>query len=271
MTKTVLCPAKVNEYLCIGAKDNRGYHPVSTIFQAVGLYDVLTVSDESGQDAFGSDCELPERNTVTRAWDLVKECVKLPPLNVFLKKSIPSQSGLGGGSSDAGGFLRAVSQFATALVDRDDLHEIATAVGADVPFFLVGGRAQGEGYGDKLTELPDEQKRWILIAKPSVGCSTEEMYARLDGAGGREAPTAKPRGTNDFEPYAPPQCTSLIRFLRSTAAEYAGLTGSGSAVYGSFKTLGAAWEVELQLRSIPDPIWTCVAPTLMRQESLQLS
>jgi len=111
MVVRVQCPAKINEFLAVGPRDARGYHPIRTILQAVGLFDELTISDETEKDTFTCNWDLPERNTITKAWTLGKELAPLPPLSVTLEKRIPIQGGLGGGSSDAAGFLLDVSHF----------------------------------------------------------------------------------------------------------------------------------------------------------------
>jgi len=110
----------------------------------------------------------------------------------------------------------------------------------------------------------------VLLAKPSVASSTPEMYAALDSfSPGPDGPRDLAPGENDFEKVSPSECLSLIRFMRNSPAEYAGLSGSGSAVFGIFRTLVGAWETELHLRSIPDGLWTAVVPTLSRSASLR--
>src|SRR5579862_435688 len=105
----VHCPAKVNLFLAVGPVDPRGYHPLRTTFQAVGLSDILDVtfgeSAETTIEVIGA--QLPEDNTVTKTLRLSREVFAISPTHVRLEKHIPVQSGLGGGSSDAAGILRA--------------------------------------------------------------------------------------------------------------------------------------------------------------------
>lgn len=253
----LLCPAKINEKLSVGPPDERGYHPIETVFQAVGLFDVLTIAPAAA-DSFVCDRELGGLNTVERAWNLMREYVALPALAVTLEKHIPSESGLGGGSSDAAAFLRGVNRLLGLKLGDKELFEVALAVGADVPFFLLGGRAEGRGYGEKLTPLPDGPTKWLVLAKPEVSCSTAGMYARLDSVG-------RPHEvTNDFELVAPSECLSLIERLRALGSEQAGLSGSGSACFGYFSSQNEAHIAGARLPGI----WRRVVKTLTKQESI---
>jgi 4-diphosphocytidyl-2-C-methyl-D-erythritol kinase len=254
-----LCPAKVNEFLTIGRRDGRGYHPLRTTFQAIALYDELEVQI-SEQDSFEADMALPERNTVTRAWTLMREYTHLPPLSTKLRKRIPAEAGLGGGSSDAAGFLKAANRLALHPVKAGDLREIALAIGADVPFFLDGPRARGEGYGEILISLPPLPETWVVLAKPSIGCPTAEMYERLDQI---EEPFREWEDLllyNAFERVAPSACLALLDWLRRKGLR-AGLSGSGSAV---FSFASSENEAERIREEVPSELasWTAVAPTL---------
>jgi len=252
------CPAKINLYLRVGEPDARGYHPLETEFQAIGLFDTLTV--ELGGSGFTAEgAELPEENTVTKGLRLMREVATLPPLGIRLVKRIPSEAGLGGGSSDAGGLLRILRKLLPSTVPDREFLAVARSVGADVPFFLVGGRARGEGYGDVLTALEDEPTRWLVVVKPPVSCSTPEMYAALDAvARGGSA-------SNDFEQVAPAECSRLISALSLAGLAPVGLCGSGSAVYGFARSEAEAGEVA---RRYPGS-WD--VRTLSRAESLAVT
>jgi 4-diphosphocytidyl-2-C-methyl-D-erythritol kinase len=262
----VYCPAKVNLFLAVGPRDARGYHPLRTIFQAIDLCDMLEVefgsANEPRIEIVGT--ELPEENTLTKTLRLSREIFALQPERIRLTKNIPMQSGLGGGSSDAAGLLRAFS--ALRPVSRPEMESVAAAVGADVPFFLTGGRAKGEHYGEQISPLPDGPEEWYLIVKPPVGCSTVEMYAKLD-----EKPREWrdwPEGNvlyNDFERVAPCECLDLIEMLQMLGAKNAGLSGSGSAVFGSFASVE---EAERASQQVTYHKW--VAKGLTRTESLKI-
>lgn len=239
MKVRVLCPAKVNLFLSVGAKDARGYHPIRTIFQAVSLYDELVIEDGVSETTISSEWALlPAENTLTKTLRLASEYCTPPALSIRLTKQIPVQSGLGGGSSDAAGLLRALDHFLITPLEDFERSEIAKAVGADVPFFLVGGCAKGEGYGEKLTPLPFPGPQWMVIVMPEgARCSTVEAYNSLDEKSfeWRDFPNGEDL-YNDFERVAPCESLELIERLQAAGAASAGLTGSGAAVFGIFRS-----------------------------------
>lgn len=234
MRLEIACPAKLNPFLAVGPIDSHGYHPIRTILQAVSLFDTLILDDEAEPGFFCSAPDVPPENTVTKAIRMVSEISVVPPLRVELIKRIPSQAGMGGGSSDAAGFLRAINRFLQAPISRAHLMDAAVAVGMDTAFFMVGGRARGEHYGEVLTPLPDGPEQWFVIVKPEVGMPSGAAYRALDSKQPfefREFP-AGDELYNDFERVAPCECLDLIEVLRSRGCTAAGLTGSGSAVFG---------------------------------------
>lgn len=265
---TVLCPAKVNLFLAVGPPDVHGYHPIRTTFQAIGLFDTLTISRAERDEVVSDWPDLPTENTVTKALRLVRELVFVPPLRIQLHKQIPAESGLGGGSSDAAGLLRAVQR--TTSVSESFLADVASAVGKDVPFFLIGGRAKAEGYGERLTPLPDAEKDWFVVVRPrDVACPTKAAYARLDEM---EYPFHDfPEGDdvyNDFERVAPCESLDYLETLMSYGARDALLCGSGSAVFGRFS---AEMEARQAVRRLNEDYRAQVylAPSLTREESLR--
>lgn len=265
MRVTVRCPAKVNLFLAVGPKDARNYHPLRTIFQAVDLCDILTIDDEAAKTQITCNwAGLPADNTLTKTLRLLSEVLILPPLAIHLEKHIPAQSGLGGGSSDAAGLLRGLQKLGFGLSTAQAM-DVAAAVGADVPFFLVGGLAKGEGYGEKLTPLPDPKEQWLVLAQPEARCSTVGAYGRLDAQPypWLEFPTEDIL-YNDFERVAPQECLDLIAKLKKEGAQDAALSGSGSAVFGRFESKNAA---ESALKTLP-PTDCWSVRTLDRAESL---
>lgn len=204
-------PAKVNLFLSVGPVDFQNYHPIRTIFQAVSLFDKIEVTKTSGAgDVRFEGADIPLENTVTKAIRLFNEHAALPSLRIVIKKRIPSESGLGGGSSDAGVLLRFLrDEFANHLSD-EFLLDLALKVGADVPFFLRGGRAKAEGYGQILTQLVDLPETWMLIGKPPVACSTPEAFRMLDQVEYEWQDFPEEDDLyNDFERVAPEECLQL--------------------------------------------------------------
>ena len=261
----VRCPAKVNLFLAVGPADGRGYHPLRTLFQAVELCDILIIDDEAVETKITCSWDgLPADNTLTKTLRLLSEVLILPPLAIHLEKHIPAQSGLGGGSSDAAGLLRGLQKMGFGLSSAQAM-DVAAAVGSDVPFFLVGGLAKGEGYGEKLTPLPNPPEQWLVLAQPEARCSTVEAYSRLDAEPypWLEFP-ADDTLYNDFERVAPQDCIDLIAKLKKEGAIGAALSGSGSAVFGKFESKQTA---ETALKTLP-PIDCWLVRTLDRAESL---
>lgn len=265
----VRCPAKVNLFLAVGPPDDSGYHALRTIFQAVSLSDTLRIEEHSAGDVVECDWEgLPAENTMTKTLRLAREFAPIPGLRLQLEKRIPAQSGLGGGSSNAAGVLRALRALFPGFIDTRDQREIAIAVGADVPFFLVGGRARGEGYGERLTPLPDRGPDWIVLARPEIGISTPEAYRRLDAAcrEWRAFPKEGEPPFNDFEAVAPPECRAAAARLVSLGARAACLCGSGSAVFAEFETEGEAVQAAETMAIEGHRTWAVT--TLSRAECL---
>lgn len=270
MRLTLNCPAKINLFLAVGPRDRRGYHPLRTIFQAIDLQDTLTVETGVEKTEFLYDVDwLPEENTLTKALRLAGEVTNLPPLRITLQKRIPAESGLGGGSSDAAALLRALKKLSPAQVPDAEWASIALAVGADVPFFLCGGAARAEGYGERITPLEDLPESWYVIIRPGIGCSTPKMYQLLDNV--EYEWKAFPTGSevyNDFARVAPPACLNRIDALKTLGALDSTLCGSGSAVFGRFLTQRDA-QIALSSLSLSPSENAWIARSLARQECLQ--
>ncbi len=260
MELTLHAPAKVNLTLIVGARRVDGYHDVSTVMQTVGLYDTLTLTGGSGLTMTCTDPDLPTdgSNLVLRAAALFCRELRLPApdLHLHLQKRIPSQAGLGGGSSDAAAVLRAMRTLYAPEVSDAELERMAAALGSDVPFFLRGGTALVTGRGERLAPLPCLREGWFVIVKPPEGFSTPAMYRRLDelppqppqpdgmtaalGAGEIHAVAAAL--CNSFERAVPPDSAvqDIEDALRAHGALAAMLSGSGSAVFGLFDREDAA-------------------------------
>lgn len=260
MELTLHALAKVNLTLIVGARRDDGYHDVSTVMQTVGLYDTLTLTGGSGLTMTCTAPDLPTdgSNLVLRAAALFCRELHLPApdLHLHLQKRIPSQAGLGGGSSDAAAVLRAMRTLYAPEVSDAELERMAAALGSDVPFFIRGGTALATGRGERLTPLPRLADGWFVVVKPPEGFSTPAMYRRLDelppqppqpdgmpsalGAGELRAVAAAL--CNSFERAVPPDSAVWVirEALRAQGALAAMLSGSGSAVFGLFDREDAA-------------------------------
>jgi 4-diphosphocytidyl-2-C-methyl-D-erythritol kinase len=254
------CPAKVNLVLRVLGRRSDGYHELDTVFQAVDLWDTLEIRPA---DSLRLTCDDPglavdESNLVLRAARLLVERHADGPRHgaLSLRKRIPVQAGLGGGSSDAAGALMLCDRFWSLGVGREGLEKLAAELGSDVPFFLTGGTARGQGRGERIAALPFVGERPVILGCPPFGISTEEVFGRLPSrltlpangvsvslASAHKWPKDNDFGflTNDLETVVFEGWPELKRFrdaLVETGAAAALLSGSGSAVVGVFPGRG---------------------------------
>jgi 4-diphosphocytidyl-2-C-methyl-D-erythritol kinase len=253
--------AKINLCLHVMGKRPDGYHELRTIFQAVSLRDTVELSVTPGSSGFDfhlscNDPALvldPRENLVGRAVLAIGGEIGFQGrLTAHLEKRIPVARGLGGGSSDAAATLIGMLRLTKAAVPLGQLMEIGAGLGADVPFFLVGGRALGVNRGDEIYPLPDLPKRTIVVVSPKgIGVSTKQAYEWISA---ELTSLAKPHRmwgfcalcwsrqgagvSNDFE--GPvfgrhPRLREIRDGLLQGGAADAALAGSGSAVFGVFR------------------------------------
>jgi len=252
--------AKVNLRLDILGKRPDTYHELRTIFQTISLHDELRLraSKSSGiclniQGNESLSLEPARKNLVYAAVDALQRELKIRAgVEIDLHKKIPAGRGLGGGSSDAAAALRGYLRLTRRTVPAARLMEIAASLGADVPFFLFGGRALGIGRGDEIYPLPDVPKLALLVVSPSdIHVPTPDAYRWLKApALTKNRATSKlwkfcalcwsAQGSglsNDFERpvfQRHPRLAQIKRALLQLGAAEASLAGSGSAVFGVF-------------------------------------
>ncbi len=239
-----------------------GYHELRTVFQSIELHDTLTCVERHGP--FTLKCRMPgvptdESNLVWRAaaalWQVLGRAGEPHDTIITIDKKVPMQAGLGGGSADAAAALLALARlWGGAPVTL--LREIAATIGADVPFFLSGGTALGLGRGEEIYPLVDLPQHWIVIVRPPFGVSTAEAYGWHDedrAAGLKETrelqvlpvpwPSRAAQMINDLEPPVArrhPEIAALKTALREAGAAASVMSGSGSAVFGLFRSRVAA-------------------------------
>jgi 4-diphosphocytidyl-2-C-methyl-D-erythritol kinase len=243
--------AKINLLLGVGSARADGYHQVRTVLQAIDLHDTLTFVARPGPFSIVcSDERIPSdsRNLIWKAAYELSRAADRPSVDgieVRLDKKIPAEAGLGGGSADAAAALRALSRLWHVKLDAAGLSAVARQVGADVPFFLVGGAAYGSGRGDDLLPLADIRAFHVVIAKPDFGVSTAAAYGWFDEDGGLQDaarslaawPEASLSIRNDLEPPVVrrhPRVAELVGDFERAGAAAAAMSGSGSAVFGLF-------------------------------------
>jgi 4-diphosphocytidyl-2-C-methyl-D-erythritol kinase len=179
--------AKINLSLRVAGARDDGYHELRTIFQSIALHDTLTFHRRRGPFALTCDdpaCPSDDANLIWRAADRMWKAARRsgPPRDVAVdvKKRIPLQAGLGGGSSDAAAALRVFARLWRA--PDPSVPAAAVELGADVPYFLEGGTVLGLDRGDLLYPLIDYPAAWVVLVLPAFGVSTEEAFAWWDAA-----------------------------------------------------------------------------------------
>jgi 4-diphosphocytidyl-2-C-methyl-D-erythritol kinase len=255
--------AKVNLRLEVLGKRADGYHEVRNILQTVTLHDTLRFRPGRGSGielGIEGNAQLSqegaEKNLVYRAVDALRRELKIRAgVEILLQKKVPAGRGLGGGSSDAAAALLGYLQCTRKKLPAMRLMEIAAGLGADVPFFLFGGRALGIGKGDEIYPLPDISKQTLLIVSPKdIRVATPDAYRWLHAPElaslTKSAANHKLFGfcalcwsaqgerlSNDFEAAVyrrHSRLNQIRRALLQGGASEALLAGSGSAVFGVF-------------------------------------
>ena len=186
-TISVRAPGKVNLALHVGSPDITGFHPLLTAFQAVDLWDAVTVSPAEAMSieiaaTFDvSSIPLDSSNLVWRAHDLLREHIgDISPAAITIDKTIPVSGGMAGGSADAAAAVIALAELFALSPDTAHLRDLARALGSDVPFTLVGGSAVGRGRGDVLEPFRINSPLSLVIVSSDATLSTPEVYRRLD-------------------------------------------------------------------------------------------
>ena len=246
--------AKVNLGLNIIRRREDGYHDLETVFYPIPLFDELTVTLATDDKEHSASCSLTlqgtpiegntDDNLVCRAYHLLAQHHPLPPMHVVLNKHIPTQAGLGGGSSDAAAMLQAVNILAKLHLDNQTLKNYAALLGADCAFFIDSKPAYATGIGEKLTPIDLDLKGWsMLLVKPDDPVSTREAYAGITPAMTEHCckdvvrlPVKEWQHllTNDFENTILPHHPAIDEArekLISMKPAYVQMSGSGSTVF----------------------------------------
>ena len=182
-------PGKVNLGLSVGPLDSDGYHEIVTLFQAISLYDDVTVkigSEGAGitlgaSGSTSTGVPLDETNLAYRAADLMIRKFQLDSdIDIHLKKEIPVAGGMDGGSADAAGVIVGIDALFELGLSRDELERIGSELGSDVPFGIAGGTAIGRGRGDQLTPVLSQGTYQWVLALSNSGLSTPAVYGECD-------------------------------------------------------------------------------------------
>ena len=245
---------KINLGLNVVERRPDGYHNLQTIFYPVPLYDELTIRESEDEDVLmlgGNPLEGDvQDNLVLRAVRLLRqEGFSVPPLNIDLKKVIPSGAGLGGGSSDAACMIKTLAHLYDLPLSEEQMKDLVRKLGADCPFFINPQPLYAEGIGDVFTPISLILNGWyLLLVKPEVHVSTREAYAGVHPhmpAYSLLETIKLPVGqwvgrmVNDFEESifsSHPLLAEIKQELYHQGAAYASMSGSGSTIFGLFRS-----------------------------------
>ena len=267
-------PAKLNLFLHVTGRRADGYHELQTLFQLIDLTDTIAIrvrADGAIERPEGPEGVPPETDLAVRAARALK-AASGTALGAELRvlKRIPQGGGLGGGSSDAATTLLALNELWGCGLDRSALSALGISLGADVPVFIQGLTAWGEGVGERLTpvELPE---RWYLIIHPGVAVSTRSVFQSPELTRNSSLITIRAF----FESGGRNDCESVVRRLSPEVGEAldwlgrlapAHLTGTGSCVFAS---CASAAEAERLAARVPDRWRSTVARGLNRSPVLE--
>jgi 4-diphosphocytidyl-2-C-methyl-D-erythritol kinase len=259
--KTSICfpKAKINLGLNIVERRSDGYHNLETVFYPVPVSDTLEIQEMAQGFPSEVDCDLKvtnisiegdeQRNLVVRAYRMLKEeFPTLPRLHAHLWKGIPTQAGMGGGSSDCAAMLTLLNENYDLGLSEQQLIDRAASLGADCPFFIMNKPAYAEGIGERLQPVSLDLKGWwIAVVRPDIPVPTKEAFSRVKPQRpakncrdivSQPVETWREELINDFEQSVfalHPEIGNIKKRLYDMGATYAAMSGSGSAVFGLFR------------------------------------
>jgi 4-diphosphocytidyl-2-C-methyl-D-erythritol kinase len=264
--------AKINLGLNIVSKRPDGYHNLETVFYPIPLTDALEIKYMDEKFPSESPCDLKitgndvdcneEDNLVIKAYQLLAADFQLPRVHAHLVKRIPTQAGLGGGSSDAAYMIRLLDERFRLNIGIPEMERYAAKLGADCAFFITADPSYAEGIGDVLmpADVPGAGLGgyYLAVVKPSVAVSTRDAYAAIVPKTPAKCcrdivrqpiETWKDELVNDFE--APifamhPELAAIKQCLYDAGAVYAAMSGSGSALFGIFREQPTGLEKEFE-------------------------
>ncbi len=264
--------AKINLGLNIVSKRPDGYHNLETVFYPIPLTDALEIKYMDEKFPSESPCDLKitgkdvdcneEDNLVIKAYQLLAADFQLPRVHAHLVKRIPTQAGLGGGSSDAAYMIRLLDERFRLNIGIPEMERYAAKLGADCAFFITADPSYAEGIGDVLmpVDVPGAGLGgyYLAVVKPSVAVSTRDGYAAIVPKTPSKCcrdivrqpiETWKDELVNDFE--APifamhPELAAIKQSLYDAGAVYAAMSGSGSALFGIFREQPTGLEKEFE-------------------------
>lgn len=256
--------AKINLGLDVCRRLENGYHEVKMVMQTIDLYDELILKKRQDPDIIllinsVDNLGKLEDNLIYKAARLMKEHYHIVQgIEISLKKNIPVAAGMAGGSTDAAAVMLAMNEMFALGRTKEELMEIALALGADIPFCIMGGTALAEGIGEKLTRLPQPPHAEIVVVKPPIMVSTAKVYQSIDLNKMDKHPDIDgmvkaleegdlkgitQRMENVMETVTEvefPIITDIKKMLTGNGALNAMMSGSGPSIFGIFQDEGTA-------------------------------
>lgn len=270
--QTLKAYAKVNLTLDVIGKLPNGYHEVKMIMQQINLYDEVTISKrKTGIELRTNSGFIPKdnRNIAFKAAQIMVERYDIKSgIQIYIDKRIPISAGLAGGSTDAAAVIKGINLLFKLNLTLDEQMKIGLELGADVPFCIMGGAAIAEGIGEKLTPIKGLKHGWMVLAKPSIGVSTKEVYQKLNWDQIKKHPNTEDMlnaiDKDEIHDVSAQLCNVLeevtlelypvVKELKDRFYEYGGLgvlmSGSGPSVFGFFKTYDKAKKAQKKLSRI---------------------
>ncbi|MDO8481347.1 MAG: 4-(cytidine 5'-diphospho)-2-C-methyl-D-erythritol kinase [Nanoarchaeota archaeon] len=253
--------AKINLVLDLLGKRPDGYHEVATVYQTVEMHDTIEVE---ASDELVLKCNLPflvtPKNLCILAANLLRKKYNVKDgATITLEKKIPVAAGLAGGSSNAATVLRLLNRLWGLKLPQEELLKLASELGSDVPFHLIGGTCLGTGRGEQVKPLKPFPTQHCVIVHPGFGIKTKDAY-KLVNAVGKDTTAAFIENYdlnllhNDFEKFLFPPFKKLQE-LKSLLGPHALLSGSGSCVFGLFPTVSEAKEKAEELKKDYKDVW----------------
>ncbi len=260
----VPAPAKLNLFLHITGQRADGYHLMQSVFMLIDWSDTLHFELRRDGSLTREDLNvpLPQDDLILRAARALQAATQCPlGAHIGIRKAVPAQAGLGGGSSDAASTLLALNRLWNLHLPRSALETIGVTLGADVPFFLRGKNAWVEGIGDIIAPLELEQalpRSHFAVVKPEAGLDTKSIFSSQSLKRDSERATISgfaaahyQFGRNDLQPVAQALCPEVLQAIEWLAQKglQARMTGSGSAVFAQMpqavdlRDAPSAWQV----------------------------
>ena len=251
--------AKINLGLNVVEKRLDGYHNLQTVFYPVPIMDALEIAPMSEGFPSDVDCDLKvtnihiegdeQRNLVVRAYQLLKkDFPSLPRIHTHLWKGIPTQAGMGGGSSDCAYMIRLLNETFDLQLTNEQMQQYAAQLGADCAFFIESVPCYAEGIGEQLEPISLDLSGWYIgVVRPDIPVPTKEAFSRIHphypSLNCREVvmqpvETWRDNLINDFEESVfalHPEIGAVKEQLYKMGATYAAMSGSGSALFGLFQ------------------------------------